>query len=199
MQSWPFTVLYMDHTYDSIKGDFIFPQEHIMRYKQVTKTNDQPTDEKLFEELYTLNKKEPMGVAGQYSGNGSANQKNISSAIKKIEQEIKEGKVKPAEGNYMIEKKRKYRDGQLSICKFMDPAVMHELKNEFGLKQMLEQITPMQDKYFTLSKTLDKSLAKDLHPSIEEEHRIEQIINLPDFIQMSEEHKAKIWVFRYSL
>jgi hypothetical protein len=29
LQSWPFTVLYMDQTYDEIKGDYIFPQEQI--------------------------------------------------------------------------------------------------------------------------------------------------------------------------
>lgn len=38
MMSFPFVVLYMDQTYDEIKGDYIFPQGHIYKYMQQSKT-----------------------------------------------------------------------------------------------------------------------------------------------------------------
>lgn len=64
---------------------------------------------------------------------------------------------------------------------------------------MMQQTTPMADKYYMLTKNLDKNMAKDLHPNEEEQKSIEMIINLPDFIPISEEHKAIIWIYRYSL
>ena len=45
----------------------------------------------------------------------------------------------------------------------------------------------------------DESQARDLRPEPHEQDRINQIINLPDFLTMSDQDKAIIWRFRYSL
>ena len=55
LQTWPFTVLYMDQIYDDIKGNYIFPEKEIQKYQMSTKTVTQPTDREFFEEIYKMN------------------------------------------------------------------------------------------------------------------------------------------------
>lgn len=57
----------------------------------------------------------------------------------------------------------------------------------------------MQAKYFELTRVADESVARDLRPNDQENERIKEIINLPDFLTMSDQDKAIIWRFRYSL
>lgn len=46
---------------------------------------------------------------------------------------------------------------------------------------------------------MDESGAKDLTPNAEEMEQINQIIDLPDFLNLSVENKALLWHYRYSL
>lgn len=63
----------------------------------------------------------------------------------------------------------------------------------------LKRSNPITQKYYILTRDLDESASKDLTPSAEETETINQILNLPDFSNLSVEQKALLWHFRYSL
>jgi hypothetical protein len=63
----------------------------------------------------------------------------------------------------------------------------------------LKRPNPITQKYYILTRDIDESGAKDLTPNAEEQDQINQILNLPDFLNLSVEHKALLWHYRYSL
>ena len=63
----------------------------------------------------------------------------------------------------------------------------------------LKRKSPIADKYYTLTRDLPDSLARELKPSEEERKEIEEIILEPDHIQLSEGEQFKIWKYRYTL
>ena len=76
---------------------------------------------------------------------------------------------------------------------------MRQIKNDYSLESMLERTNPLQEKYFDLTRQADESIAKELRPNPQEQERINHIITLPDFLVMSDQDKAIIWRYRYSL
>jgi hypothetical protein len=63
----------------------------------------------------------------------------------------------------------------------------------------LKRSVPITQKYHILTRDIDESGARDLTPNSEEMDLIEDIINLPDFSNLSVEQKAIVWHFRYFL
>jgi len=61
------------------------------------------------------------------------------------------------------------------ITKFYDPLIMMDTPD------FLMRANPITEKYYTLTRDLDDSVAKDLRPNKEEVQQIDHILTLPDF------------------
>lgn len=79
------------------------------------------------------------------------------------------------------------------IVKFHDPLIM------MNTPDFLKRSNPITQKYYIMTRDIDESGAKDLTPNAEETECINEIINLPDFSNLSVEQKALLWHYRYSL
>ena len=78
------------------------------------------------------------------------------------------------------------------ILHVFDPCVLD--KNTF-----LNQTNPVREKYYKLTRDIDDSIAKELRPSADERKEIDNIIGMPDFIQLNIDQRNMIWRYRYSL
>jgi phosphatidylinositol 3-kinase len=63
----------------------------------------------------------------------------------------------------------------------------------------LKRPNPITQKYYDLTRDIGESGAKDFTPNEAETERINMILDLPDFINLSMEDKSLLWYFRYSL
>ena len=85
------------------------------------------------------------------------------------------------------------------MTQFHDPPVMRKINQNFSLEMLLERKSPMQNKYYDLTRTADENIARALRPNEEEQTIIDNILNRPEFLWMQDEHKVMLWQFRYSL
>jgi len=63
----------------------------------------------------------------------------------------------------------------------------------------LKRPNPITQKYYDLTRDIGESGAKDFTPNEAETERINMILDLPDFLNLSMEDKSLLWYFRYSL
>lgn len=64
---------------------------------------------------------------------------------------------------------------------------------------LLAKSNPLKEKFYDLTRKEDDNIAREIRPSPEEKKVLEEIIEKPDFIEMTESEKAMVWRFRYSL
>ena len=75
---------------------------------------------------------------------------------------------------------------------------MRKLKDNYSLDILLERKNALQAKYYELTRTVDENIARELIPNEKEQELIDLIIEIPEFMTMTEHDKAMIWKFRYS-
>ncbi len=84
-------------------------------------------------------------------------------------------------------------EGAISgIIRVYDPAVMSK-------SGTLKRRSPIAEKYYTLTRDLPDSLARELKPSENERKSLEEILIEPDHIQLSEGEQFLLWKYRYTL
>lgn len=181
----------MDQLYDEIKGDYIFPQHHVLHFQLETSFKHQVTDSKLFDELYARTAGKPNPPPGHQDGHGCSTfqQEDLQKALVKAQQQQQDYKLKL--NNLAM--------GEDKITQFVDQDAMRKVKEDFSLDELLARGNPLQQKYYDLTRVVDENIARELKPDPEQDQLIEEIINQPDFLFMGEDQKTMIFRFRYSL
>jgi phosphatidylinositol 3-kinase len=79
------------------------------------------------------------------------------------------------------------------VTKFHDPLIMA------NTPEFLVRPNPITQKYYNLTRDVGESGAKDLTPDVDETARINEVLDMPDFLSLSDPAKSLLWHFRYSL
>ena len=82
------------------------------------------------------------------------------------------------------------------VIRFHDSAIMRR-QNLVG--NMQARNNPVTDKYYILTRTEDDSISRELTPNQDTKKEILNVIELPDFTQLSHKDQNLLWKYRYSL
>jgi hypothetical protein len=82
-----------------------------------------------------------------------------------------------------------------SIIKIHDPVIMRK----GNLKMRKEQDNPILEKYYTLTRTNDDNIARGLNIDKETQAEILEIIEQPDFTELSRKEESLLWRYRYPI
>lgn len=93
-------------------------------------------------------------------------------------------------------KELKFKQNEILLARFNNWVCDPDLRKG---KNFLSKDNPITEKFSVLSRISDDAFARDIRPTHNEDLRIQELINTPDFIKLDDSDTILFWKYRYYL